>query len=46
MPWLIWIAIMLLVPMLAGVHVWFEIHQQPADTPAAAPRSIPSDSHS
>jgi len=45
MLWLIWIAIMLLVPMLAGVHVWFEIHQQPVETPAA-PRSVPSDSHS
>jgi hypothetical protein len=45
MLWLIWIAIMLLVPMLAGVHVWFEIQQQPADTPTA-PRSVPSDSQS
>jgi len=44
MLWLIWIAIMLLVPMLAGVHVWFEIHQQPAEAPAATSRSVPSDS--
>ncbi len=28
MLWLIWIAIMLLVPALVGVQVWLETHQE------------------
>jgi hypothetical protein len=29
MLWLIWIAIMLLTPILAGVAVWHQTHAQP-----------------
>lgn len=46
MLWLIWIALMLLVPMVAGVHVWFELHQQPADAPAATTLAISNEAHS
>ena len=28
MLWLIWIAMMLLVPVMAGVKVWFNIHRK------------------
>ncbi len=31
MLWLIWIAVMLLVPTLAGVKVWFDTHQDQSD---------------
>jgi len=33
MLWLIWIAMMLLVPAAAGVQVWFQLHRVPADGP-------------
>lgn len=29
MLWLIWIAIMLLTPVLAGIGVWRQMHSQP-----------------
>ena len=31
MLWLIWIAIMLLTPVLAGVGVWLQLHAQPGE---------------
>jgi hypothetical protein len=31
MLWLIWIAIMLLIPALAGVKVWFDTHRKQPD---------------
>ena len=31
MLWLIWIAIMLLTPVLAGVAVWLQIQAQPRE---------------
>jgi hypothetical protein len=31
MLWLIWIAMMLLVPAAAGVQVWFQLHRAPAN---------------
>ena len=31
MLWLIWIALMLLVPMAVGVQVWFQLHHAPVD---------------
>jgi hypothetical protein len=31
MLWLIWIAMMLLVPVLAGVKVWFDTHRDQLD---------------
>jgi hypothetical protein len=36
MLWLIWIAIMLLTPVLAGVQVWFQINRSPVDVPKAS----------
>jgi len=33
MLWLIWIVMMLLVPVAAGVHVWFQLRRAPADVP-------------
>jgi hypothetical protein len=39
MLWLIWIAMMLLVPMAAGAHVWFQLRYEqpdPATTSAGA----------
>ena len=33
MLWLIWIAMMLLVPAAAGVQVWFQLRRAPADVP-------------
>ncbi len=32
MLWLIWIAIMLLTPILAGVGVWHQTHSQQRET--------------
>jgi hypothetical protein len=31
MLWLIWIAMMLLVPALAGIKVWFDTHRKQPD---------------
>jgi hypothetical protein len=31
MLWLIWIAMMLVVPALAGVKVWFDTHRHQPD---------------
>ncbi|MEP7189946.1 MAG: hypothetical protein ABI901_12215 [Roseiflexaceae bacterium] len=31
MLWLIWIAIMLLAPVLAGIGVWRQTHTQPCE---------------
>jgi hypothetical protein len=36
MLWLIWIALMLLVPAAAGVQVWFQLRRVPADAPAVS----------
>jgi hypothetical protein len=33
MLWLIWIAIMLLTPVLAGIGVWRQIRTQPRQVP-------------
>jgi hypothetical protein len=43
MLWLIWIAIMLLTPIVAGVKVWREIHKRaeesaPSEPPGAQQR--------
>jgi hypothetical protein len=35
MLWLIWIAIMLLVPVGAGVHVWWQLRRAPQDGEAS-----------
>ena len=40
MLWLIWIAIMLLTPVLAGIGVWRQIHTQPRE---AAIAEMPND---
>jgi hypothetical protein len=40
MLWLIWIAIMLLTPVLAGVGVWLRIHAQPQEIVMA---DVPTD---
>jgi len=37
MLWLIWIAIMLLTPVLTGIGVWRQIHAQPREVLAEAP---------
>jgi hypothetical protein len=39
MLWLIWIALMLLTPVLVGINVWRQTHAQPAEVPAEAPKS-------
>jgi hypothetical protein len=41
MLWLIWIAIMLLTPVLAGIGVWRQILAQPRDMNLA---EVPNDS--
>jgi hypothetical protein len=33
MLWLLWIAIMLLVPVFAGVQVWWQVNRPTADAP-------------
>ena len=35
MLWLIWIAIMLLVPIGAGVHIWWQLHRAPQEDGAS-----------
>jgi hypothetical protein len=40
MLWLIWIAMMLIVPVAAGVHVWFQLHRAPAEGPATNSGSV------
>jgi hypothetical protein len=35
MLWLIWIAIMLLTPVLAGIGVWHQISTRPREAPIA-----------
>ncbi len=34
MLWLIWIVIMLMVPLAAGVHVWLQTRQETIDSRA------------
>jgi hypothetical protein len=41
MLWLIWIAIMLLTPVLAGIGVWRQTHAQPREMKIA---ELPNDS--
>jgi hypothetical protein len=36
--WLIWIALMLLTPMLAGIRVWLQLRGEADDTPGEAAR--------
>jgi len=36
MLWLIWIVMMLLVPVAAGVQVWFQLHRALADGPTTS----------
>ena len=33
MLWLIWIAMMLIAPVLAGVRVWLQMRSEPSDVP-------------
>ena len=35
MLWLIWIAIMLLTPIVAGIGVWWETHMRRSEVPAS-----------
>jgi hypothetical protein len=37
MLWLIWIALMLLVPVGAGVHVWWQLHRALGEVTAPQP---------
>ena len=34
MLWLIWIALMLLTPALAGIHVWLQLRGEAAEAPS------------
>jgi hypothetical protein len=34
MLWLIWIALMLVTPVVAGISVWWQIHARPDEAPA------------
>ena len=36
MLWLIWIVLMLLTPIGAGVHVWWQLHRAPHEAAATA----------
>jgi hypothetical protein len=36
MLWLIWIAMMLVTPALAGVRVWLQLRGEPTETPGEA----------
>jgi len=42
MLWLIWIAIMLLAPILAGVSVWYQTRAQPRRSAISAETPIES----
>lgn len=42
MLWLIWIAIMLLTPILAGVSVWYQTRAQPRRQAVSAEAPIES----
>ena len=37
--WLIWIVMMLLAPVLAGVRVWLQMRKQPSDAPNEQPQT-------
>lgn len=39
MLWLIWIAIMLAVPVMAGVDIWIRLHREAAEVQAASSRT-------
>ena len=39
MLWLIWIAVMLATPVIAGVAVWWQTHAQPVEAPVSEPQS-------
>jgi hypothetical protein len=39
MLWLIWIAVMLATPVIAGITVWWQTHVQPAEVPLVEPQS-------
>jgi hypothetical protein len=41
MLWLIWIALMLLTPVLAGVHVWLQLRGEAASEAAADSQPTP-----
>lgn len=38
MLWLIWIALMLLTPVVAGIRVWQQTHSQTSDAPMLEPQ--------
>ena len=44
MLWLIWIVLMLLTPIAAGVHVWWQLHRTPREI-AALPQPAQFVSH-
>jgi hypothetical protein len=46
MLWLIWIAIMLLTPVLAGVGVWLQTHAQSRAAVVAEAPNEPQPGHS
>jgi hypothetical protein len=46
MLWLIWIAIMLLTPVLAGVGVWLQTQAQPREAVMADVSNDPQPGHS
>jgi hypothetical protein len=46
MLWLIWIAIMLLTPVLAGVAVWLQTHAPSREAVLAEAPSEPHSGHS
>jgi hypothetical protein len=37
MLWLIWIALMLVTPIVVGIAVWRQTHAQPAEVPVGEP---------
>jgi hypothetical protein len=43
MLWLIWIAVMLLIPILAGVYVWYQLRLDPSQpAPLVDPPAAPA----
>lgn len=37
MLWLIWIALMVLTPVVVGITVWRQTHAQPVEVPVSEP---------
>ena len=42
--WLIWIAMMLLTPIVAGVRVWLQLRGESGDVPSEKVHEAPQDS--